>query len=128
MAKVLGVGGVFFKTTDGDALKAWYVRVLKFELTDWGGVFFPPLPIGGTVWSPFAATTDYFKPSDAPFMVNYVVDDLDGVLAHIRSEGVKVLDEQAMEGMGRFAWIMDPAGTKIELWQPDDGPRDVAAA
>jgi predicted enzyme related to lactoylglutathione lyase len=119
MAKVLGVGGVFFKTSDVESLKAWYVRVLKFELTEWGGVFFPPLPTGGTVWSPFSADTDHFKPSTAPFMVNYVVDDLAGVLEHVRSEGVEILDEQAMDGMGKFAWIMDPAGTKIELWQPE---------
>jgi predicted enzyme related to lactoylglutathione lyase len=119
MAKVLGVGGVFFKAADKEALKAWYVRVLKFELTKWGGVYFPPLPVGGTVWSPFAADTDHFKPSDAPFMINLVVDDLAAMLDHVRSEGVEVLSEEAMDGMGRFAWIMDPAGTKIELWQPE---------
>ena len=119
MAKVLGVGGVFFKAADMDGLKAWYVRVLKFELTDWGGVFFPPLPKGGTVWSPFSANTDHFKPSAASFMINFVVDDLGGLLDHVRAEGIEVLDDQTMEGMGRFAWIMDPAGTKIELWQPE---------
>ena len=124
MAKVLGVGGVFFKTTDMDGLKAWYVRVLKFELTDWGGVYFPPLPKGGTVWSPFAVDTGHFKPSEAPFMINFVVHDLAGLLAHVRAEGVEVMDEQAMDGMGRFAWIMDPAGTKIELWEPADEPSE----
>ncbi len=122
MAKVLGVGGVFFKTADKEGLKAWYVRVLKIELTSWGGVFFPPLTKGGTVWSPFAADTDHFKPSDAPFMINFVVDDLGGLLDHVRAEGVEVLDDQTMDGMGRFAWIMDPSGVKIELWEPAAEP------
>lgn len=124
MAKVLGVGGVFFKAPDKEALKAWYVRVLKFELTPWGGVYFPPLTKGGTVWSPFAADTDHFKPSSAPFSINLVVDDMSAMLDHIRAEGVEVLEEQAMDGMGRFAWIMDPAGIKIELWEPE--PEDDA--
>ena len=118
MAKVLGIGGVFFKTPDVKALKAWYVRVLGFELTPWGGVAFPPLTLGKTAWSPFASDTDHFAPSAAPFMVNYVVDDLDGLLDHVRGEGVEVLERQEMDGIGRFAWILDPAGVKIELWQP----------
>ena len=118
MARVLGVGGVFFKTADVGALKAWYVRVLGLELTPWGGVVFPPLPRGKTAWTPFASDTDRFAPSAAPFMVNYVVDDLEGVLDRVRGEGVEVLERQDMEGIGRFAWIMDPAGTKVELWEP----------
>lgn len=120
--KVLGVGGVFFKAADKEALKAWYQRVLKFELTDWGGAFFPPLSKGGTVWSPFAADTDHFAPSEAAFMLNLVVDDLDAITAHIQSEGVEVQGRQEMAGMGRFAWILDPAGLKIELWEPEDEP------
>ena len=83
MAKVLGLGGVFFKTADLEGLRAWYARVLKFELQPWGA-FFPPLPKGGTVWAPFAADTEHFKPSDAPFMINLVVDDLEGLLTENR--------------------------------------------
>jgi predicted enzyme related to lactoylglutathione lyase len=120
MARVLGIGGLMFKAADKEALKAWYVRVLKFELIDWGGVYFPPLTKGGTVWNPFAAETDHFKPSDAPYMLNLVVDDMAGILDHVRAEGVEVLGEEAYDGMGKFAWIMDPNGTKIELWQPDE--------
>ena len=117
--RVLGVGGVFFQTADIEALKRWYVRVLGFQLTDWGDAYFPPLPVGGTAWSPFPAETKHFAPSGAPFMINYVVDDLAAVLARVRREGVAVLEEQAMEGVGRFAWILDPAGVKLELWQPE---------
>ena len=116
MARVLGVGGVFFKTPDVEATKAWYARVLGFELTR-PGVKFPPLPPGGlTIWGPFAADTTYFAPSDQPFMVNFAVDDLDGVLARVRAEGVEVLGAQDAP-YGRFAWILDPDGVKLELWQ-----------
>lgn len=115
MAKVLGLGGVFFKAADVETVKAWYARVLGFELTR-PGVMFPPLQEGVTVWSPFAADTDYFAPSQAPYMLNFVVDDLDGVLARVRTEGVEVLGTQD-ESYGRFAWIMDPVGVKLELWQ-----------
>ena len=122
MGKVLGVGGVFFKTADVAATKAWYGRVLGIEAGDWGA-YFPPLPKGGTAWNPSKADSDHFKPSEAPFMINYVVDDLDSLLAHVRAEGVEVLGEpEAMEGIGRFAWILDPAGVKIELWEPEDEP------
>ena len=118
MAKVLGVGGVFFKTPDVEASKAWYGRVLGIEAGSWGA-FFPPLPKGGTAWNPSKADSDHFEPSRAPFMINYVVDDLDGMLARITSEGVEVLGEpQTMDGIGRFAHIMDPDGAKIELWEP----------
>ena len=116
MAKVLGIGGVFFKVQDVAATNAWYVRVLGFEPTP-HGVMFPPMPEGGlTIWSPFAADTTYFAPSTAPMMLNLAVDDLDGVLARVRAEGVEVLATQD-ESYGRFAWIMDPDGLKLELWQ-----------
>ena len=116
MAKVIGVGGVFFKAADVEASKAWYARVLGFEAGPYG-VSFPPLPPGGqTVWSPFSADTTYFVPSDKPVMLNLVVDDLDAVLARVRAEGVEVLGTQD-EPYGRFAWIMDPDGLKLELWQ-----------
>ena len=117
MAKVLGVGGVFFKAADVAAVKGWYARVLGFEPTDFGAVMFPPLPEGGvTTWSPFASDSDYFAPSQAAVMLNFLVDDLDGVLARVRAEGVEVLGTQD-EPYGRFAWIMDPTGLKLELWQ-----------
>ncbi|CAN5534040.1 VOC family protein [soil metagenome] len=117
MAKVLGVGGLFFKAEDPAVVRAWYARVLGFEVTDWGGVVFEPPKVGVTTWSPFDADTRYFEPSQAAFMINFIVDDLDGVLAKAASEGVEPTGRQD-EDMGRFAWLIDPAGVKIELWQP----------
>lgn len=118
MAKVLGVGGVFFKCADPAAVRDWYRRVLGFEITDFGGALFQPLPVGMTVWSPFAADTKYFAPSTGAVMINFVVDDIDGVLARAEAEGVHALGRDDQGGIGRFAWLMDPAGMKIELWQP----------
>lgn len=118
MAKVLGIGGVFFKVADTAALGAWYARVLGVEVQAWGGATFPPLPHGVTVWSPFKTSSDYFAPSDQPFMVNFVVDDLDGVLARAKAEGAQPLGRNDKDPSGRFAWLMDPAGVKIELWEP----------
>ena len=117
MAKVLGVGGVFYRAPDAAAMRAWYARVLGFELESWGGMMFPPLPMGVTVWSPFKADSTYFAPSERDMMINFVVDDLDGVLARAEAEGVPSLGGMD-EDNGRFAWLMDPWGWKIELWQP----------
>jgi predicted enzyme related to lactoylglutathione lyase len=124
MAQVLGIGGVFFKAADPAALRAWYTRVLGFEVTDWGGALFEPHGRGKVVWSPFAEDTKHFLPSEHRYMINLMVDDLDGMLARVTEAGVPILDRQAMEGMGHFAWIMDPEGTKIELWQPADRKAD----
>lgn len=123
MARVLGVGGVFFKSPDKAALAAWYGRVLGLEFTSWGGVWFPAAdfaakPGAGTVFSPFAQDTDHFAPSASEFMVNLVVDDLDAILARCRAEGVEPVKLYPDEGMGRFAHIMDPDGRKLELWEP----------
>ena len=121
MAKVLGLGGVFFKAEDPAAVGAWYARVLGFAVSDWGGAIFKHPAIGGTNWAPFAADTRYFEPSAAPFMINFIVDDLDGVLAKAAAEGVEPTGRQDEE-VGRFAWLIDPAGVKIELWQPSKAP------
>ena len=117
MAKVLGLGGIFFKAEDPAAVREWYARVLGFEVHDWGGVAFDPVKNNGTNWSPFAADTRYFEPGTAPFMINFIVDDLDGVLAKAAAGGVEPTGLQD-ETMGRFAWLIDPAGVKIELWEP----------
>ena len=117
MAKVLGLGGIFFKADDPAAVRAWYARVLGFDVHDWGGAMFEPPKIGVATWSPFPADTRYFEPSTAPFMLNFIVDDLDGVLAKAAAEGVEPTGRQDEEH-GRFAWLIDPAGLKIELWQP----------
>jgi catechol 2,3-dioxygenase-like lactoylglutathione lyase family enzyme len=118
MARVLGIGGVFFKSPSPKATCEWYKRVLGFEVTDWGGVKFPPLTQGVTVWSPFPASTTYFAPSSGNIMINFVVDDLDGVLAHAAAQGVQPLKVKNDDLNGRFAWLLDPDGMKIELWQP----------
>ncbi|MDB5426384.1 MAG: Glyoxalase/bleomycin resistance protein/dioxygenase [Phenylobacterium sp.] len=117
MAKVLGIGGVFFKAADPQAVRDWYARVLGFELHEWGGAIWPHPATGHTNWSVHEASTDYYDPSTQPFMVNYIVDDLDGVLAKAKAEGVEPLGRQE-EVYGRFAWVMDPVGVKVELWEP----------
>lgn len=123
MAKVIGVGGIFFKARDPSALIAWYQDVLGLEVEPWGGIVLRPEamaahPGAATVFSPFKADSDYFEPSKKEFMINLAVDDLDGVLARCAKHGVTPTKLQPDEGMGKFAHIMDPEGTKIELWQP----------
>jgi predicted enzyme related to lactoylglutathione lyase len=119
MAKVLGVGGVFFKAADPKAVSAWYARVLGFEVTSWGGVAFRHPTVGKLAWSVTEPSSDQYAPSTAPFMINYIVDDLAGVLAKAKAEGVEPVGEPLMDDpFGRFAWLMDPAGVKIELWEP----------
>ena len=126
MARVLGVGGVFFKSRDPRALSAWYRDVIGLELEDWGGVVFRPEAMAGhpgaaTVFSAFETDTTYFEPSTREFMINLAVDDLEGILASCAAHGVevKVLPD---EPNGRFAHLLDPEGTKIELWQPKPMP------
>jgi len=123
MAKVIGLGGLFFKSADPEATRSWYTRVLGIEFENWGGVVFRPEvaaahPGAGTVFCPFEAATDHFAPSEASFMINLMVDDLDAVLAHCAEQGVEPLKRLPDEGVGGFAHIMDPDGRKIELWAP----------
>ncbi len=125
MAKVIGVGGIFFLCKDVEATRAWYTRVLGIEINDYGGHGFVQkaaadiFPRGAmTVWSPFKGDSDYFKPSDSDWMMNLMVDDLDGILEKIAAEDVPLEGEPMTEPYGKFAWIMDPDGRKIELWQP----------
>lgn len=123
MAKVLGVGGVFFKVRDKDALMAWYGKVLGLDVLPYGIVVFTPAMASShagaaTVFSAFAADSDYFDPSTRDFMVNLMVDDLDGMVARCKEHGVQHLKVLPDEPNGRFAHLMDPEGIKIELWQP----------
>ena len=119
MARVTGIGGVFFKARDPQALKRWYAEHLGFDLGDDGSVMFHWEDKSGlTAWEAFDADTDYFQPSTMPFMINYRVDDLDGLLAQLRAAGVPVDDRIADYPYGRFGWAMDPEGNRIELWQP----------
>ncbi len=117
MARVTGLGGIFYKVADIDRTRAWYRDKLGVG-ADWGAMF--PFKKdeaeGFTLLSPFAADSDYFDPSAQPFMINLRVDDLDGMIADLAAKDVAILGRQD-EDYGRFAWIMDPDGIKVELWQ-----------
>jgi predicted enzyme related to lactoylglutathione lyase len=117
MAKVVGVGGVFVKVADKAAWQAWYRDILGVEFETWGGAVFPHPSIGVSQISPFAADSDYFAPSEHGLMVNLIVDDLDALLARAAGHGVEPLWRDDSE-YGKFAHFIDPAGVKLELWQP----------
>ncbi len=127
MAKVLGVGGVFLKSDDPQTLQAWYERHLGLRGQPGGPVIFPWRHAdtgrpGMTVWSLFPRQTDYFGPGGQAVMVNYIVDDLDGMVADLRAAGAQVEDSQEESEYGRFGWVTDPEGNRIELWQPPSRP------
>jgi len=123
MKRVVGIGGVFIKARNPEELRAWYQRHLGIDVQDWGGSTFPwNKPDGVTVWSIFPDTSDYFAPSRAPFMVNYVVEDLHAVLAALRTEGCEVDPKVEDSEFGSFGWVMDPEGNRVELWQPPAAP------
>ena len=127
MRRVTGIGGVFFKSKDPKALAEWYRQHLGLNVEEWGGVAFRwvtpenPSGTGTTVWSPFTDDTSYFAPSQATFMVNYRVDDLHGLLAALRAEGCHVDEKIDESEYGKFGWVIDPEGNKLELWQPPEG-------
>ena len=122
MAKALGIGGVFFKCRDAAALAAWYAKWLDFPVDmQYLGASFQPgtIPPGGfTVWGAFKSDTDYFSPARKEFMINVMVDDLDGALARVREGGAQVMEKIEEYDYGRFGWFVDPEGNKVELWQP----------
>jgi predicted enzyme related to lactoylglutathione lyase len=130
MERVTGLGGIFFKARQPEQLREWYRRHLGIPVQDWGGVSFEwrqmaaPERKGATVWSIFPGSTDYFEPSSAPFMINYRVRNLDQVLDALRAEGVQVESPIQESEFGRFGWIMDPEGNRIELWEPPAETRD----
>lgn len=127
MKRVTGIGGIFFKARDPQALAAWYRDHLGIAVEDWGGAVFRwtspdnPSGTGTTVWCPFKADTDYFAPGAASFMVNYRVADLHALLAVLRAEGCDVVDKVEESEFGTFGWAVDPEGNKVELWQPPQG-------
>ncbi len=124
MQRVTGIGGIFFKCDDPEQVKDWYRDNLGFEPDAHGYVSFEwrhpdaPEKIGRTAWSPFARTTKYFEPSQKPFMLNYRVRDLDAMLAQLRERGCEVDDRIEDSEFGRFGWVMDPEGNRVELWEP----------
>ena len=115
MERVVGIGGVFFRAKDAEALRAWYAEHLGIDVQDRGAA---GLDGGATVWSIFAGDTDYFGPSGQQSMVNYRVSDLDAMLAQLREAGVPVDDNIDDSEFGRFGWATDPEGNRFELWQP----------
>lgn len=125
MERVTGIGGIFFKSDNPKALSAWYKKHLGLDVSDWGGALFrwggEGSSSGVTVWSPFARDTDYMQPSSSPFMINFRVADLDGLLSVLKQEGCHVLDMTESSEQGKFGWVMDPEGNKVELWQPPAG-------
>jgi len=125
MRRVTGIGGVFFKARDPAGLGAWYRDHLGLDVTDWNGAIFnwggDGSEPGMTIWSPFAEDTTYMAPSTASFMINFRVADLDALLLALRSEGCNVVDKTEASGQGKFGWVIDPEGNKVELWEPPAG-------
>jgi len=129
MARVTGVGGVFFKSKgDGKSLAAWYQKHLGMKLEDWGGAILKwpedkQEDKGLTVWSVAKNDSKWFSPSESAFMINYRVDNLDELLAQLRAGDVELVGEPQSDDNGKFAWIMDPDGNKVELWEPKKSER-----
>lgn len=124
MGKVTGIGGVFFKADDPEKLYQWYEKYLGIK-REGGYVGFrwsDDCEDGMTTWSIFKKQSDYFSPSVSQMMINYRVDDLDGLLETMRADGVATDPKREDHEYGRFAWIMDPEGNKIELWEPPKKP------
>jgi predicted enzyme related to lactoylglutathione lyase len=125
MKRVTGVGGIFFKSDDPEITYQWYEKHLGItRAADGSGVSFPwrkaedPDKTGMTIWSVFPRQSKYFGPGSSPFMINYRVDDLDGLLKALAAEGVQIDPHREEADFGRFAWITDPDGNRIELWEP----------
>ena len=121
MAKVTGIGGIFFKSPDPDKLRKWYVQNLGIPAEDGPGVTFrreAQMDDAYIVWGPFKSDTQYFDPADKQYMFNLTVDDLDGALRQVAAAGAEVVGEIEEYDFGRFGWFMDPDGNKVELWEP----------
>ncbi len=127
MVRVTGIGGIMFKAKDPKAMQAWYRDRLGIDVQPWGGAAFnwtdaSGTPVGGTTaWCLFPDKPDAFAPSTAPFMVNYRVADLAALLTALREEGCQVLDKTDESEFGKFGWVIDPEGNKVELWEPPAG-------
>lgn len=123
--RVTGLGGVFFKCRDPEAIKSWYEKHLHIDNGEYGAVFKwrhsdQPEREGITAWSPFPGDTTYYHPSKKDFMFNYRVENLEELLKVLKSEGVEIVGDIEEYSYGKFGWIMDPEGNKIELWEPTE--------
>jgi len=126
--RILGIGGVFFKSSDADQARSWYADKLGIDSGKYGASFHwrsfeNPEQEHQTAWSIFKSSSDYFAPGTAPFMINYIVDDLDAFLAKVAAAGVRIDPKRDDADYGRFAWIFDVDGNKIELWEPQPPPK-----
>ena len=125
MKRVTGIGGIFFKCDDPEKTKEWYNKHLGIQSDKYGVMFQwrkagDPDKKGCTVWGPFEEKTEYFSPSKKPFMLNYRVENLEKLLEALKEEGVEVVGEMETYDYGKFGWVMDPEGNKLELWEPLD--------
>lgn len=126
MKKVTGIGGIFFKSKDPAASKRWYEQHLGIVSGEYGAHFEwlqvdePERGKCYTAWNPFREETNYFDPGSQEFMVNYRVDDLESLLVSLREDGVVQVGQTEYFPYGKFAWILDCDGRKIELWEPVD--------
>ena len=124
MARITGIGGVFLKTkTDPKELAAWYQKHLGMSLEEWGGAILrwpndQAEDKGLTVWHLAAKDSDWFSPSTSSFMINYRVDNLEEMLSQLKAAGIEIAKGIEHHENGKFAWIMDPDGNKVELWEP----------
>jgi len=127
MNRVTGIGGIFFHAKDPAALRTWYKTHLGIDVQDWGGTAFAWAdaegnPIKGTtVWSIGTADGNGFGPGKSPFMINYRVENLATLLEALRAEGCNVLEKMDDSDYGKFGWVIDPEGNKVELWEPPPG-------
>jgi len=125
MKKVTAIGGIFFKCKDPEGTKKWYAEHLGLPTNDYGATFEwsqsdDPEKKGMTIWSPFEESTNYFGPSQQEYMINYMVEDLEGLVEQLKKEGVTLVDELVDTEYGKFVHILDPNGIKIELWEAKD--------
>jgi predicted enzyme related to lactoylglutathione lyase len=121
--RVTGIGGLFFKAKNPKELVAWYSKYLGLKTDQYGSTFWWKDKNGNdcsTQWSPFAADTNYFEPSQKQFMQNFRVHDLENLLKSLKEEGVTIVGEMETYDYGKFGWIIDIEGNKIELWEPID--------
>ena len=127
MKRVTGIGGIFIKSANTARLREWYQKHLGIDVESWGGTAFQwagthnPDGHGTTVWNVFEASSNYFEPSTAAFMVNYRVENLHALIAALREEGCQVVGDVQDSEYGKFGWVVDPDGNKIELWEPPEG-------
>ena len=123
MARVTGIGGVFFKAKDHQGLAAWYAKHLGLQLESFGGAVLRwptdrANDEGLTVWHLAKHDSEWFAPSPSSFMINYRIDDMDGMIRQLAEGGIALVNGPEQQPNGRFAWVMDPEGNKVELWEP----------